>query len=528
MVSQLAVQASARDLIFRDPNEFTAGEIHNHLPRWEEILQGQPKRDEILSYLKFGVDVREFFFPFKGDFQGTYYDSPLPPSARFPNNKSCSGFEDFISDTILERLANGSLSIWGKVGFVYPPRLVMPLTIEPSKPRLCHDERFLNLWIRDLPLTLDYISNLPRYVGRNHFQSTMDDKSGYDHVKLSSNSRTYFGLEWNGWYFVYNTIPFGWKASAYLYHTIGMAATSYVRSLGVPCSQYIDDRHVGQLAPLSQSSKTVTRWSDFEYADAATFICASVLVSLGYFIGLSKSCLVPQQLITFLGFIVDSTLCAFLIPEVKKKKFADLRESILTSRSVSIKTLQRFAGKITSFSIAVPSAQLYAREIYRAISGHTKSFRLIKITGTLRKELELWRFLDTWKDCLPWPRENHFIVKIFSDASGFAWGGVVQMPDKPPFSIRDYWSDGCRHYPIVVKEARALLLTLQACKPLIVNSRLDVHTDNKAFMQSWLKQGGKNSQLNDVLKDLSTTLLECNATISFQLISSSGNPADFP
>ena len=165
----------------------------------------------------------------------------------------------------------------------------------------------------------------------------MDDKSGYDHVKLSSTSRTYFGLEWKGWYFVFNTIPFGWKASAYLYHTIGMAATSYVRSLGVPCSQYIDDRHVGQLASRPQSNKTVTRWSDFEYADVATFICASVLVSFGYFIGLSKSCLVPQQLITFLGFIVDSTLCAFLIPEVKKKKFADLRESILSSRSVPLK-----------------------------------------------------------------------------------------------------------------------------------------------------------------------------------------------
>ena len=102
------------------------------------------------------------------------------------------------------------------------------------------------------------------------------------------------------------------------------------------------------------------------------------------------------------------------------------------------------------------------------------------------------------------------------------------MPDKPPFSIRDYWSDGCRHYPIVVKEARALLLTLQACKSLIANSRLDVHTDNMAFMQSWLKQGGKNSQLNEVLKDLSSTILESNATISFQFIPSSGNPADFP
>ena len=47
----------------------------------------------------------------------------------------------------------------------------------------------------------------------------------------------------------YRTISFGWKANAYIYHNIGMAATSRIRLFGVPCSQYIDDRHVGQ-APL--------------------------------------------------------------------------------------------------------------------------------------------------------------------------------------------------------------------------------------------------------------------------------------
>ena len=167
----------------------------------------------------------------------------------------------------------------------------------------------LNLWIRDLPLNLDYICNLPRYVTHNHFQSTMDDKSGYDHVRLSPKSRTYFCLEWCGWY-VYNTTPFGWKASAYLYHTIGMAATSYARSLGVPCSQYIDDRHVGQLTPCHRPSKPDIEWSNLEYADAAALICASILISLGYFIGLSKSSLAPRQVLTFLGFIVDS-LCLF-------------------------------------------------------------------------------------------------------------------------------------------------------------------------------------------------------------------------
>ena len=55
-----------------------------------------------------------------------------------------------------------------------------------------------------------------------------------------------------------------------------------------------------------------------------------------------------------LGFIVDSTLCALLIPEVKKKKFTDLPESILKGRSVSVRTLQHFARKITSLSIAFP------------------------------------------------------------------------------------------------------------------------------------------------------------------------------
>ncbi|XP_067051172.1 uncharacterized protein [Acropora muricata] len=306
MVSKLSVRASARDLLFRDLDNFTAGKIHVHLPRWDVILQGHNKRDEILSYLKIGVDVHDFFLPLRGDFQGTYYDLAFPPSIKFSNIKSCAGVEDFINKTILERLANRSLSIWGKVGFVSSPHLVMPLTVEPTKPRLCHDERFLNLWIRDLPLTLDYICNLPRYVAHNHFQSTMDDKSGYDHVRLSPKSRTYFGLEWCGWY-VHNRTPFDWKASAYLYHTIGMAATSYARSLGVPCSQYIDDRHVGQLALCHRPSKPDIEWSNLEYADAAAFI----LISLGFFIGLSKSSLAPRQVNVFRIYRGLYSLCLF-------------------------------------------------------------------------------------------------------------------------------------------------------------------------------------------------------------------------
>ena len=83
--------------------------------------------------------------------------SPTPPPLRafFPNSKSCQAFSEFISKSILEWEANGSLTVLGKVGEVSPPHLVMPITMEPSKPRMCHDERFLNpVRIKDLPFSL--------------------------------------------------------------------------------------------------------------------------------------------------------------------------------------------------------------------------------------------------------------------------------------------------------------------------------------------------------------------------------------
>ena len=119
----------------------------------------------------------------------------------------------------MQHLRNGSLSIWGRVGSVYPPHLVMPITVEPSKPR-------------------------------------------------------------TKYFFIF--LKFGWKASTFVYHTIGLAATSYIRSLGVPCSQYIDDRHVGQLAVSNASLALPPTWSDAELTEAAVFICTAVLVSLGY------------------------------------------------------------------------------------------------------------------------------------------------------------------------------------------------------------------------------------------------------
>ncbi len=116
------------------------------------------------------------------------------PISLLKNNGSCKHFTQFIHKGLLARLRSGAISLMGKVGYVRPPHLVLSLTVERGKPRLCHNARFLNLWMEDKPFTLDHLGDLPRYVSQDSYQAVLDDKSGYDHIFLSEDSRAFAGI----------------------------------------------------------------------------------------------------------------------------------------------------------------------------------------------------------------------------------------------------------------------------------------------------------------------------------------------
>ena len=81
------------------------------------------------------------------------------------------------------------------------------------------------------------------------------------------------------------------------------------------------------------------------------------------------------MVIRFLGFLCDS-LRQFFLPD-KKVKFRSLRESILSSSLVNLKTLQRFAGKVVSFSLAIPGSKLTGGQ-----SSHCDELFLFNLNGT--------------------------------------------------------------------------------------------------------------------------------------------------
>ena len=115
-----------------------------------------------------------------------------------------------------------------------------------------------------------------------------------------------------------------------------------------------------------------------------------------------------------------------LIPE-KKNKFLKLIREVLEA-TVTIKTLQRLVGKCVSFSLVVPGARLFTKEMNVAISKGHLSSKLIRVCGALREEISHWLFLETWDDPLAWRDERHVRVSVATDASNFAWGGSLISP----------------------------------------------------------------------------------------------------
>ena len=195
-----------------------------------------------------------------------------------------------------------------------------------------------------------------------------------------------------------------------------------------------------------------------------------------------------------------------------------------------MKTLQRLAGKCVSFSLVVPAAKLFTREMNAAISrgqrisaNHPKP---LPLTGRLKDEIEHWLFLEEWDDPLPWREERHVRVVIATDASNSGWGGFILAP----FSgqVSDYWTEDQSYLEISTKEAIALDKVLTSFAQQLQNTRVDAQVDNKAVVDAWNNQRGRSSELNAALKALFFTTARLNISLHLSYIPSGENPADAP
>ncbi|CAG2188282.1 unnamed protein product [Mytilus edulis] len=509
------------DFYFLDPSRFVAGNVHKNKELWGKILD---KNQEMKNWIDNFVDINNFMQPFKGIFWNVKYNNDYPPTRIFKNASNCEHHVDFINTELLSRLRSGAISYLGKLGEVKPPHIVSPITIEPLKPRLCINLMYLNCFMKDTPFNLDTLVDVPRTIKQNAYLTKLDDKSGYDNVFVTESSRMLLGFQWGGHYFCCNTLPFGWKNSAYVYHNLNLQAISFLRKKSISCLLYIDDRLIesfnGYIEPRLDN--------ELMRSNIAIKYSVKLFVNLGYFLNIDKSVLIPTQSIVFLGMIIDSVKASFFITKKRKEKFCALRESILKKSTCPITILQKFVGICISLSLAIPGAKLYTSTCNRAISKAIKGPMIIIIDEDLRKELQYWSFIDNWTKPFPWVNERHNVLSLSlsSDASDYKWGAIFNN-EGVRHDFSDYWNVETKDLPIMIKEALALKNALICIKTLIINKRVTAEVDNQAVVYAWNNQYSKNNLINEIMKEIFQLTFQQNCNLSLSYIHTSQNPSDY-
>ena len=294
--------------MFLDPAQFRPGSLSARVSAWREIVRGSPRAEEVLRVVTHGASFGAYAQPFEGRYAGVQYSGDVrPPPRVFENHPVVAApeFNGFVRTKVEELLANGGARRLGRVGDSPPPRVVLPLGVEPKKPRLICDARYVNQWQRPPKFRLDRLLDLVRAAKEagGDLLSVWDHKSGYFHVMLDTESQELFGFEFDGYWHVYTVLPFGWSVSPYVYQLLSSHISRYLRQLGVNDFCYLDD------------SATV---SPALAAPHHSYIKGVVLTAAGYFVELDKSHILPALEQQWLGFQVDLdysiSCCLYQIP----------------------------------------------------------------------------------------------------------------------------------------------------------------------------------------------------------------------
>ncbi|KAK3252032.1 hypothetical protein CYMTET_38656 [Cymbomonas tetramitiformis] len=299
----------------RDPGEFRVGTIHECTQFWDTVVTSSEMGLLVKEWAKNGVSILDFFQHFSGTYEGARFDSRTPPKMQFKNHAIPDHLIPWISGKIQDELRWGAIRVWGKEGECSPPHLVMPVGVEPAKPRKLNDARFLNLWCKDIPFTYESVTMLPQILEVGDPAFIMDQANGFFHVRLTEESQQYMGFLWDGVYYVYTVLNFGWKLAPVIYSAFAGEFAGFIRRLGIPYLYYIDD-NAGGPAPVGASTLTKQ-----ERAKISAFVVSSCMTAAGYFIHLEKTEFIPSLTITWLGIGIDLAKQEFFIPQKKWDKF---------------------------------------------------------------------------------------------------------------------------------------------------------------------------------------------------------------
>ena len=347
-----------------------------------------------------------------------------------------------------------------------PGEFISPIFTVPKKDgnvRLILNLKRLNLFIENSHFKMDTIHTILRLVTPNCWMASLDLKDAYYSVRIHPDFQKYLKFTYHGLLYQYTVFPNGLSTCPRKFTKMMKPPLSHLRLLNHIISGYIDDFY------LQGSS----------YRKCAINVIDSVRMfdNIGLVIHPEKSLVIPQQKITFLGFVIDSVKMIVRLTEGKICKIQErLQCTIQNSHSVKIRDIASLLGYMVSSLPAVRYGALYYRYLEMdKIMALKQSKGDFEASMSVSKEgiSEIRWWLDNLDGSYNTICHPPVDIVLYSDASLMGWGAVMNKT-----STGGRWSPTEAEHHINYLELLAAFFALKCFQTSISGNHVKLMIDN--------------------------------------------------
>ena len=340
------------------------------------------------------------------------------------------------------------------------------------------DLSFLNKFVENSQFQMESIHCLKSLLQKGDYMITLDLKDAYLSVPVHKDSQKFLQFLWRNKCYAFQGLCFGLNTTPRVFTKLLKPVAAFLCKRGVCMILYLDD--------------FLILGSTCQEAQSHTAMAVSLLESLGFTVNLEKSCLILTQILTFLGFVIDSTVEALSLPQEKVVKVKSLCLKARMTPTMSTRQLASVLGTLQSCRPAIWQAPLHFRylqiRLIQALHASNQNFDVtITLDDNYLEDLHWWVSNINFVNSSPIrpPAPTLFIT---TDASTTEWGVVCESQ-----CTNRCWSDSERTQHIKVLELKAAFLALKSCLKNQSHKTVCLRMDNTMAVAHVKNKGGTHS-----------------------------------
>jgi len=314
-------------------------------------------------------------------------------------------------------------------------------------------------------------------IERNCYMASIDLKDAYYSMSIHPNDRKYLRFIWNGTLFQFTCLPNGLSSAPRWFTKLLKPIFSQLRSSGFVSVYYLDD--------------TWLMGRSIEECNLNVSNTLEMLQKAGFLVNEEKSRMSASQMISFLGFDINSKTMTVSLPADKRFEILSLCNILLKGNSFKIRFVARVIGKLVSCLPAVQFGALFYRYLE---TDKIKSLKLsagdydsyMTLTEDSKSELKWW--IDNALNCSRPIDLPDYSCTLTTDASKLGWGAVYDGE-----KTGGRWSAIEAECHINELELLAIFYGLKSFSSHISGSHVRVQSDNTTAVTYINNLGGVKS-----------------------------------